>query len=73
MMILVSEAERDKFQGQLRFVEQELAAAKGREQALQEQLMKEVNESFERHQAQLKQYSELEVAHFFLLNVLLVS
>ncbi|KAF3787563.1 Mitotic spindle checkpoint protein [Nymphaea thermarum] len=55
------EAESNKFQSQLRFAEQELSAAKGREQALQEQLTKEVNESLERYQSQLKQISELEV------------
>ncbi|XP_031473659.1 mitotic spindle checkpoint protein MAD1 [Nymphaea colorata] len=55
------EAESNKFQSQLRFAEQELSAAKGHEQALQEQLTKEVNESLERYQSQLKQISELEV------------
>ncbi|KAL5993227.1 hypothetical protein ACLOJK_014150, partial [Asimina triloba] len=40
---------------------QELAATKGREQALQEQLLKEVNGSQERYQMVLKRVSELEV------------
>ncbi|CAN6475398.1 unnamed protein product [Victoria cruziana] len=59
--LLGKEAESNKFQRQLHFAEQELAAAKGREKALHEQLAKEVNESLERYQSQLKQISELEV------------
>ncbi|KAK9286475.1 hypothetical protein L1049_014872 [Liquidambar formosana] len=43
-----TEAERKKFRDQFLYVEQELAAAKGREQALQEQLLKEVNDYQER-------------------------
>nr|DAD38862.1 TPA_asm: hypothetical protein HUJ06_013184 [Nelumbo nucifera] len=45
----------------LRKSEQELAAAKGREQSLQEQLLKEVNDSQERLHKQIRSYSELEV------------
>ncbi|XP_052193632.1 mitotic spindle checkpoint protein MAD1 isoform X2 [Diospyros lotus] len=41
--------------------EQELAAAKGREHALQDQLLKEVNDSQERIKKQIQAYSELEV------------
>lgn len=43
------------------YAEQELAAAKGREQALQDQLMKEVDDSHERLKKQFVQYGELEV------------
>ncbi|XP_076903078.1 mitotic spindle checkpoint protein MAD1-like [Bidens hawaiensis] len=56
-----SEAERMKFRDQLLYLEQELAAAKGREQSLQDQLMKEVNESQERLRKQIHIHSELEV------------
>ncbi|KAK1288432.1 hypothetical protein QJS10_CPB19g00095 [Acorus calamus] len=56
-----SESERQRYHDRLRYVEQELAAAKGREKALQEQLLKEVGESQERHQKQAKHCSELEV------------
>ncbi|XP_058089997.1 mitotic spindle checkpoint protein MAD1 isoform X2 [Magnolia sinica] len=56
-----AETERRKYKDQFHFVEQELAAAKGREQALQEQLLKEVSDSQERHEKLLKRCSELEV------------
>ncbi|XP_071716327.1 mitotic spindle checkpoint protein MAD1 [Rutidosis leptorrhynchoides] len=56
-----SEAERMKFRDQLLYAEQELAAAKGREQALQDQLLKEVKESQERLRKQIHIHSELEV------------
>ncbi|KAL5555051.1 hypothetical protein UlMin_037287 [Ulmus minor] len=55
------EAERKKYFDQFIIVEQELAASKGREHALQEQLLKEVNDSQERFKKQLQSYSELEV------------
>ncbi|XP_024023565.1 mitotic spindle checkpoint protein MAD1 isoform X2 [Morus notabilis] len=42
-------------------VEQELAAAKGREQSLQEQLLKDVTDSQERFRKQIESYSKLEV------------
>uniref|UniRef100_A0A5B7BXX2 Putative mitotic spindle checkpoint protein MAD1 n=1 Tax=Davidia involucrata TaxID=16924 RepID=A0A5B7BXX2_DAVIN len=58
-----AEAERKKFRDQYFYAEQELAAAKGREQALQEQLLKEVNDSQERLKKQIQSYSELEVKH----------
>lgn len=45
------------------YAEQELAATKGREQALQEQLLKEVNDSQERLRKQIHMHSELEVEH----------
>lgn len=56
-----SEVDRMKFRDQLLYAEQELAAAKGREQALQEQLLKEVNESQERLRKQIHNHSELEI------------
>ncbi|MQL83406.1 hypothetical protein Taro_015901 [Colocasia esculenta] len=56
-----SEEERKRFKDHLDFVEQELAASKGREQALQQQLLKEVTEFQERFKNQVKHSSELEV------------
>ncbi|XP_057494404.1 mitotic spindle checkpoint protein MAD1 isoform X2 [Actinidia eriantha] len=56
-----AETERKKLRDQFFRAEQELAATKGREQALQEQLLKEVNVSQERISKQIKAYSELEV------------
>ncbi|MCL7038767.1 hypothetical protein MKW94_025336 [Papaver nudicaule] len=58
-----TEAERKKFKEQFCYVEQELAAAQGREKALREQLMKEVTDSQERIQKQIQSFSELEVKH----------
>lgn len=55
------EAERKKYLDQFLYTEQELAAAKGREQALQDQLLKEVNDSQERYRKQLQSHRELEV------------
>ncbi|XP_078441259.1 mitotic checkpoint family protein isoform X1 [Wolffia australiana] len=55
------EQERNQYKDQLRFNEQELAAAKGRENALQEQLLKEVTDSQERYRVQVQRCSELEV------------
>nr|XP_029118244.1 mitotic spindle checkpoint protein MAD1 isoform X3 [Elaeis guineensis] len=57
----VSEDERKKCQDRLRYLEQELEASKGREHALQERLIKEVNDSQGRYQLQVKRCSELEV------------
>ncbi|KAD6795496.1 hypothetical protein E3N88_06392 [Mikania micrantha] len=56
-----SEVEKMKFRDQLLYAEQELAAAKGREQALQDQLLKEVNESQEQLRKQIHINSELEL------------
>lgn len=56
-----AEAERKKYMDQYLCTEQELAAAKGREKSLQEQLLKDVNDSQERFKKQLQMYSELEV------------
>ncbi|KAI4296145.1 hypothetical protein L6164_036127 [Bauhinia variegata] len=55
------ESERKKFLDQYLYAEQELAAAKGREQALQDQLLKEVTQSQERLRKQIQLNSELEV------------
>ncbi|CAJ1940453.1 unnamed protein product [Sphenostylis stenocarpa] len=55
------ESERKKFLDQFLYAEQELAAAKGREEALQEQLLKEVTESQERLRKQIQLSSELQV------------
>ncbi|XP_019230207.1 PREDICTED: mitotic spindle checkpoint protein MAD1 isoform X1 [Nicotiana attenuata] len=57
---LKADAERKKFRDQFLNSEQELAAARGREEALQDQLLKEVNASQERLRKQLQLYSELE-------------
>ncbi|TQD96033.1 hypothetical protein C1H46_018375 [Malus baccata] len=56
-----AESDRKKYLDQFLYVEQELAAAKGREQALQEQLLKELHDSHERLTKQLQSNSELEV------------
>ncbi|XP_068648450.1 mitotic spindle checkpoint protein MAD1 [Aristolochia californica] len=59
--LCTSESEKKEFKDRLCIFEQELAAAKGREQALQEQLMKEVHDSQERYHALLNRYGELEL------------
>ncbi|VFQ88647.1 unnamed protein product [Cuscuta campestris] len=56
-----ADAERKKYRDQFLYAEQELAAAKGREESLQEQLLKEIDCSQERLTKQLQLYSELEV------------
>lgn len=56
-----AETERKRFRDKLLSAEQELAAAKQREQALQEQLMKEVNSSEDRLRRQLQLFNELEI------------
>ncbi|KAJ8572672.1 hypothetical protein K7X08_009183 [Anisodus acutangulus] len=58
---LKADAERKKFRDQFLNAEQELAAAKGREEALQDQLMKEVKISQERLRKQLQLYGEIEM------------
>lgn len=64
-----AEAERKKFRDQFLYAEQELAAAKGREGVLQEQLLKEVDDSRERLKKQIQLCSELEVKHRNELNL----
>lgn len=56
-----AESERKKLRDKFFYTEQELAGTKGREQALQEQLLKEVTDSQERMKKQIQAYSELEV------------
>ncbi|XP_010030229.2 mitotic spindle checkpoint protein MAD1 isoform X1 [Eucalyptus grandis] len=58
---LKADAERKKFREQLLYAEQELAAARGREQALQGQLFKEVRDSQERLKKQIQSHSEMEI------------
>ncbi|XWS11565.1 hypothetical protein CRYUN_Cryun37aG0008900 [Craigia yunnanensis] len=55
-----AEVERKKFRDQFLYAEQELAAAKGREQMLHDQLLKEVNDSQERFKKQLELNNELQ-------------
>ncbi|KAL6616479.1 hypothetical protein ACP70R_038749 [Stipagrostis hirtigluma subsp. patula] len=55
-----SEDERMQSQDKLNYVEQELAATKGRESALQERLLKELGEYQERYRDQVKKINELE-------------
>ena len=50
-----------QFLDKLNYVEQELAATKGRESALQERLLKELSEYQERYRAQVMKINELEV------------
>ncbi|GLT90697.1 hypothetical protein SLE2022_086180 [Rubroshorea leprosula] len=56
-----AEAESKKFRDQFLYTEQELVAAKRREQVLQEQLLKELNDSQQRFKKQLQSYNELEL------------
>ncbi|CAL4946339.1 unnamed protein product [Urochloa decumbens] len=56
-----SEDERMQFLDKLNYVEQELAATKGRESALQERLLKELAGYQERYHDQVKKINELEV------------
>ncbi|XVF26379.1 hypothetical protein REPUB_Repub14bG0010700 [Reevesia pubescens] len=58
-ILIFTEAERKKYRYQFLYAEQELAAAKGREQMLHDQLLKEVNDSQERFKKQLESYNEL--------------
>ncbi|XP_065870640.1 mitotic spindle checkpoint protein MAD1 [Euphorbia lathyris] len=55
-----ADVERKKYRDQFLHIEQELAAAKGREQALQKQLLKEIDDSQERLKKQLELCSKLE-------------
>lgn len=52
---------RMQFLDKLNYVEQELAATKGRESALQERLLKELGDYQERYRGQVKKINELEV------------
>ncbi|KAH7520573.1 hypothetical protein FEM48_Zijuj08G0159100 [Ziziphus jujuba var. spinosa] len=55
------EAEKKKLLDQFLYAEQELAAAKAREQLLQERLLKETKDSQERYRNQIQSKSDLEV------------
>ncbi|KAL3620767.1 hypothetical protein CASFOL_035679 [Castilleja foliolosa] len=59
--LLKSEAERKNFRDKFFNAEQELAAAKGREQMLQEQLRKDIDFSQEQLKIQIQSSSELEM------------
>ena len=59
--MIAAESERKKFLDRLLYTEQELAAARGREKVLQEQLIKEINDAGERLKKQMQISSELEV------------
>jgi hypothetical protein len=50
-----------QFLDKLNYVEQELAATKGRESSLQERLLKELSEYQERYRGQVMKINELEV------------
>lgn len=50
-----------QFLDKLNYVEQELAATKGRESALQERLLKELTDYQERYRGQVMKINELEV------------
>ncbi|CAM8997433.1 unnamed protein product [Rhodiola kirilowii] len=54
--------ESRKFRDRTLQLEQELSAARGREKALEEQLLKEVNESQERYKKHIESHQELEAA-----------
>jgi len=54
--------EGKKYRDQFLYAEQELAAARGREQALQEKLLKEINDSQERLKRQIQECHELEAS-----------
>jgi hypothetical protein len=62
LIFIVSEDERMQFQDKLNYMEQELAATKGRESALQERLLKELHDYQERFRDQVKKINELEVS-----------
>ena len=59
--MLLTESERKKLRDKFFNTEQELAATRGREHILQEQLRKEVDFSQEQLKKQLQAFNELEV------------
>lgn len=64
----LTESERKKLRDKLLNTEQELAAARGREHILQEQLRKEVDLSEEQLRKQIHAYNELEVNRYWCIN-----
>jgi len=61
LQFIAVEDARMQFLDKLNYVEQELAATKGRESALQERLLKELSEYQERYCGQVMKINELEV------------
>jgi mitotic spindle assembly checkpoint protein MAD1 len=61
----ITDTERKKYVDQFLYSEQELAAAKGREKALQDQLLKEVTDSQERLRKHIQLNSEVQVLLFY--------
>ncbi|XP_074302735.1 mitotic spindle checkpoint protein MAD1-like [Silene latifolia] len=59
--LLKAETEGKKYRDQFLYAEQELAAARGREQALQDRVLKEINDSQVQLEKQIQLCSELEV------------
>lgn len=59
--LLKAETEGKKYRDQFLYSEQELAAARGREQALQEKVLKEINGSQEQLKKEIQHCNELEV------------
>uniref|UniRef100_A0A7C9D2Y6 Mitotic spindle checkpoint protein MAD1 n=1 Tax=Opuntia streptacantha TaxID=393608 RepID=A0A7C9D2Y6_OPUST len=59
--LLKAEVEGKKYRDQFLYAEQELAAARGREQALQEKVLKQINDSQEGLKRQIQQCHELEM------------
>lgn len=66
MFTIFAEAEKKRFRDKFLYAEQELAAAKQREQNLQEQLLKGVDSFEEQLRKQIQLHSELEVLIVFL-------
>uniref|UniRef100_A0A453G2E1 DUF4094 domain-containing protein n=2 Tax=Aegilops tauschii subsp. strangulata TaxID=200361 RepID=A0A453G2E1_AEGTS len=60
LVLNTSEDERTTYHDKLNYVEQELAATKGRETALQERLLKELGEYQERYRQQIKLNKEID-------------
>ncbi|KMZ64782.1 hypothetical protein ZOSMA_34G00600 [Zostera marina] len=58
---LDTKSEKEKFRQRILALEQELAASKGRENSLQERLLKEVSDSHNKYQQQATHSSELEI------------
>lgn len=65
-LLLIIESEKEKFRQRILALEQELAASKGRENSLQERLLKEVSDSHNKYQQQATHSSELEVFCLFI-------
>jgi hypothetical protein len=65
LLFIISEDERTTYKDKLNYVEQELAATKGRESALQERLLKELDGYQERYRNQVKKIGELEAYNSF--------